>query len=112
MKDWLWTFKDDTIFNKKYIIVHTDEPNYKDILLKIYGNNFLCASYLLNDNPNKKDELKELGYKQVARYGIWKDKIHIAFYLNTAWDTITINDGKLTDEFKQQIWDKMTGGVL
>lgn len=113
MKKWLWTFGLGTMFANKYIIVNTDKGDGREILFQIYGKDNLSASYLLDFEPYKEEELREkYCYKKIAVWGIKDNEIYVMFgYNEKVINQLEINSGELTDEFKHKVWDKMIGGI-
>lgn len=113
MKKWLWSFVGDTIFAMKYIIVNTDKGDGRDILFQIYGRDNMSMSYLLDYEPNKEEELRDkYGYKKIADWNITNEGITIILnYNDDRALALRTKEKYLTCEDKQQIWDKMIGGI-
>lgn len=116
MREWIWTFGDETIYRNKYIIVYCNKSDGRDILFEIYGKDNLCMSYLEQLGQDKETELRHKGYRQIAEWTITDKAInadiyHYVDYKKIDKETITQQGNTLSYEFKHKVWEEMIGGV-
>lgn len=111
MKKWLWTFGLNTMYAKRYVMVHTDKGDGRDLLFQIYGRDNIAMSYLLDCEPYKEDKLREDDYKKMADWYIKEDVLFIKLYSSNKKESLLTYKVEVTDELKHQIWDKMIGGI-
>lgn len=110
MKKWLWTFTNNYIFAKKYIILTTDKDDGREILYQIYGQQNLLQSYSLDYEPYKEEEIREQkDYKKIGEWEINNNAIKC--YLPNLPNNVCIESKEITDYFKHTVWDKMIGGI-
>lgn len=113
MKRWLWTFGNNTIFSKKYVIVYCENGDGRELIFDVYGRDNTDMSYLLEVDLYREEKLKDKGYKKMAEWAISKDLItvNLNYKTKTDYESLTSYSRILTDEFKHKIWDKMIGGI-